>query len=243
MRRLLPDPASTTVEDQLDSYKPWEDAHEKRPFVAVNFVETLDGRATIEGRSGPIGSETDTEMLGRLRCRFDAVMIGAGTMRVERYGRLASKEETRRRRKAIGLDPDPLMIIVSGRLDLPWDAPLFTAGEGRVLILTASEADPPETATPLQLQRHEGAVNLTEALGRLHRDHGVRALLSEGGPHLHEQLQADGLVDELFLTIAPKLSGGEAPRILEGPLPKVIEMELAWLLEEEGELFARYRRS
>jgi riboflavin-specific deaminase-like protein len=243
MRRLLPDPGETSVEGQLDSYLPWEEAREERPFVAVNFVATVDGRATIEGRSGPIGSEADTEMLGRLRCRFDAVMIGAGTMRVERYGRLASKEETRRRREAIGLDPNPLMVIVSGRLDLPWDAPLFTAGEGRVLILTASEADPPETPTPLQVQRHEGAVNLRQALEQLRHDHGVRALLSEGGPHLHEQLQADGLVDELFLTIAPKLSGGEAPRILEGPLPGIIDFDLAWLLEEDGELFARYRRS
>jgi len=243
MRRLLPEPGETSVQGQLEDYRPWEEPGEQRPLVAINFVTTLDGRATIEGRSGPIGSETDTEMLGRLRCRFDAVMIGAGTMRVERYGRLASKEETRRRREAIGLDPDPLMVIVSGRLDLPWDAPLFTAGEGRVLILTASEAEPPETATPLQVQRHEGAVNLTEALTQLRTEHGVRALLSEGGPHLHEQLQADGLVDELFLTIAPKLSGGEAPRILEGPLPGVVDFELAWLLEEDGELFARYRRS
>ena len=71
----------------------------------------------------------------------------------------------------------------------------------------------------------------------------MRALLCEGGPTLHGSLQADGLVDELFLTIAPKLSGGEAPRILEGALPEVVELELAWLLEEDGELFARYRRS
>jgi riboflavin biosynthesis pyrimidine reductase len=243
MRRLLPDPGPTTIEDQLHTYRPWEEERGERPFLALNFVSTVDGRATIMGRSGPIGSDTDTEMLGRLRCRFDAVMIGAGTMRVERYGRLASREETRQRREAIGLDPDPLMVIVSGRLDLPWDAPLFTAGEGRLLILTASEAEPPETPTPIQVQRHDGAVNLTQALRDLHREHDVRALLCEGGPHLHEQLQADDLVDELFLTIAPKLSGGEAPRILEGPLPQVIDMNLAWLLEEDGELFARYRRA
>jgi riboflavin biosynthesis pyrimidine reductase len=77
----------------------------------------------------------------------------------------------------------------------------------------------------------------------LRRERGIRALLSEGGPHLHEQMQADGLVDDLFLTIAPKLSGGEAPRIIEGPLPGVTDLELAWLLEEDGELFARYRRT
>ncbi|HEY3434631.1 MAG TPA: dihydrofolate reductase family protein, partial [Solirubrobacterales bacterium] len=77
------------------------------------------------------------------------------------------------------------------------------------------------------------------------KEEGVRAVMCEGGPTLHGSLQAAGLVDELFLTIAPKLSGGDAaPRIVEGPpLPEVVEMELAWLLEEDGELFARYRRS
>ena len=242
MRRLLPDPGPTSVEEQLDGYRPWENLPENRPLVATNFVATVDGRATIGGVSGPIGSDADTTMLACLRTHFDAVMIGAGTMRAERYGRLAKRRETRERREQLGLPPDPLMVVVSGRLDLPWDAPLFTDGGGRVLIFTASEAEPPETATPLQIVRHEGAVNLVEALRQLRQEHEIRALLCEGGPHLHDQLQADGLVDDLFLTIAPKLSGGDAPRIIEGPLPGVAELELTWLLEEDGELFARYRR-
>jgi riboflavin-specific deaminase-like protein len=242
MRRLLPDPGSTTVDEQLEGYRPWEQPHEDRPLVAMNFAATVDGRATIDGVSGPIGSPTDTAMLAGLRCRFDAVMIGAGTMRAERYGRLAKRQETRERRERLGLPGDPLMVIVSGRLDLPWDAPLFTEGGGEVLIFTASEAEPPETATPLRIERHEGAVNPVEAMRQLRRERGIRALLCEGGPHLHDQLQADGLVDDLFLTIAPKLSGGGAPRIIEGPLPVVAELELTWLLEEGSELFARYRR-
>jgi riboflavin-specific deaminase-like protein len=242
MRRLLPDPGPTTVSEQLETYRPWEEPHPERPLVAINFVATVDGRATIEGRSGPIGSDTDTAMLAGLRMRCDALMVGAGTMRVERYGRLVSKDETRARRQAAGLPPEPLMVLVSGRLDLPWEAPLFTEG-GEVLIFTASEAEPPPTASSVEVVRHEGAVNLPEALRHLRGERGIRALLCEGGPHLHEQMQADGLVDDLFLTIAPKLSGGEAPRILEGPLPAVAELELAWLLEEGGELFARYRRS
>ncbi len=242
MRRLLPDSGPTTVSEQLEAYRPWEEAREDRPLAAMNFVATLDGRATIEGRSGPIGSDADSAMLAGLRCRFDAVMIGAGTMRVERYRRLVSKDESRRRREAAGLGPEPLMVLISGRLDLPWDASLFTDG-GRVLIFTASETDPPETAAELEVVRHEGAVNLREAMRHLRQELGIRALLSEGGPHIHEQMQADGLVDDLFLTIAPKLSGGEGPRILEGPLPGVVDFELAWLLEEDGELFARYRRT
>jgi riboflavin biosynthesis pyrimidine reductase len=226
MRRLLPDPGPTSISEQLEAYRPWEEAPEERPLVGMNFAATVDGRATIAGRSGPIGSDTDTGMLVGLRGRFEAVMIGAGTMRVERYGPM-----------------EPLMVLVSGRLDLPWDAPLFNEERGGVLIFTASETEPPETAATVEVVRHEGAVNLGEALRHLRRERGIRALLSEGGPQLHAQMQADGLVDDLFLTIAPKLSGGEAPRITEGSLPGVVGLELAWLLEEDGELFARYRQS
>jgi riboflavin-specific deaminase-like protein len=239
---LLPDSGPTTVGEQLDGYRPWEAVHEERPFLAVNFATTLDGRATIGGVSGPIGSETDTAMLAGLRTRFDAVMIGAGTMRAERYGRLAAKPETRERRQQLGLPPEPLMVLISGRLDLPWEAPLFTDG-GQVLIFTASEAEPPPTETSVEVVRHEGGIDLTAAMAHLGREHGVRALLCEGGPRLHAQLQAAGLVDELFLTIAPKLNGGEGPpSLIEGELPAIVDLELAWLLEQDGELFARYRR-
>ncbi len=187
MRRLLPDPGPTTVDAQLGGYRPGEDAPEDRPFVAMNFAATVDGRATIGGVSGPIGSETDTAMLVGLRSRFDAVMIGHGTMRAERYGEIGQR----------------LIVVESGP---------------------------------------QGRVDLPALLGSL-RAEGVRALLCEGGPTLHGSLQAAGLVDELFLTIAPKLSGGiEAPRLIEGGLPTVVELELAWLLEQDGELFARYRR-
>jgi riboflavin biosynthesis pyrimidine reductase len=227
MRRLLPDPGPTTVEEQLDSYRPSEMAGDGRPFVAMNFAVTVDGRATIGGVSGPIGSDADTAMLVGLRTRFDAVMIGAGTMRAERYGQ----------------PPGRLMVIVSGSLELPWDAPLFTEGGGQAVVFTTSEEEPPGTAASLQVVRHEGAVDLAAALRHLRDEHGVRAVLSEGGPRLHAEMQALGLVDELFLTTSPKLAGGAAPRILEGELPELEPMELAWLLEEDGELFARYRRA
>jgi riboflavin biosynthesis pyrimidine reductase len=186
MRRLLPDPGPTTVEEQLESYRPWEDPHAERPFVAMNFAVTVDGRATIGGHSGPIGSEVDTEMLAALRRRFDAVMIGAGTMRAERYAGLKTR----------------LVVVESGS---------------------------------------GGWVDLAALLGSL-REEGVRALLCEGGPTLHGSLQAAGLVDELFVTIAPKLAGGGAAAMVEGALPGVVQLELAWLLEQEGELFARYSR-
>jgi len=183
----MPEPGETSVSAQLETYSPCEETREGRPFVAMNFAVTLDGRATIGGVSGPIGSETDTAMLSGLRKRFDALMIGAGTKRAERYADL----------------------------------------DKRLVVVRSDES---------------GLVDLPELLGSLRKE-GVRAVMCEGGPTLHGSLQAEGLVDELFVTIAPKLSGGPAPRILEGALPDVVDMELAWLLEEDGELFARYRRS
>jgi riboflavin-specific deaminase-like protein len=239
VRRLLPEPGETTVERQLDSYRPWEHSRDERPHLAVNFAATVDGRASIGGVSGPIGSATDTAMLGGLRSRFDAVLIGAGTMRAERYGRLHGDPE---RRRGLGLREEPLLVIVSGRLDLPWEAPLFSDDGAGVVVFTASEAEPPEVAASLQVIRHERFVDIVEALRQLRQEHGVRALLCEGGPGLHNELEGAGLVDDLFLTIAPKLAGGQAPRILEGDLPGVAPLQLAWLLEEDGELFARYRR-
>ena len=241
MRRLLPDPGPTTVEEQLDSYEPWLEAREGRPFVAMNFAVTVDGRATIGGVSGPIGSGADTAMLAGLRNRFDAVMIGAGTMRAERYGRIVSDPQLRAYRERTGLAHDPLAVIVSNRLELPWDAGLFTDGGGQVVVFTASDQEPPETATPVTIVRHPDGVELDRALEWLLTERDVRSVLCEGGPTLHGRLREGGLADELFLTIAPKIAGGEGPRILEGALPDIDLVELAWLLASESELFARYR--
>jgi riboflavin-specific deaminase-like protein len=241
VRRLLPDPDATTVADQLGPLDFTSLAHDERPYLITNFAVTLDGRATLHGRSGPIGSDTDTQMLVGLRTKVDAVMIGAGTMRVERYGRTVSDPQKRARREQEGLAHDPLTVIVSGRLDIPWDAALFAEGGGPVLIFTASDLEPPETPASVSIVRHEGEVDLTAALSQLRSDRGVRSVLCEGGPRTHGQLLDAGLVDELFVTQAPKLAGGEGPGLAVGMPELERPLELVWLLEEDGELFARYR--
>jgi riboflavin biosynthesis pyrimidine reductase len=135
------------------------------------------------------------------------------------------------------------MVLVSGRLDLPWEAPLFTEGHGRIVIATASEDEPPATSTPVEVRRHPGGVDLGRLMAELRSEHGVRALLCEGGPRLHAQLIDAGLVDELFVTHAPRLAGGAGPGLVSGLEESVRELELAWLLAapETGELFGRYR--
>lgn len=242
MRRLFPDPGATTVVDQIHNLDLISHPPDDRPYVVTNFAVTVDGRATLHGRSGPIGSDTDTELLVCLRTRVDAVMIGAGTMRAERYGRPVADPGKRGRRERRGLSQDPLLVIVSGRLDLPWDAPVFADRGARVLLFTTSDAEPPETVAEVRVVRHEdGHVDLAEALSYLRTERGVRALLCEGGPRVHAQLLDAGLVDELFVTHAPKLAGGDGPGLALG-LPELERpLEVAWLLDQEGELYARYR--
>jgi riboflavin-specific deaminase-like protein len=241
VHRLLPDPGPTSVDQQLDGLELASKAHDDRPYLITNFAITLDGRATIQGRSGAIGSDTDTQMLVGLRTKVDAVMIGAGTLRAERYGRIVADPDQRARRERDGLLQDPLAVVVSGRLDIPWDASLFTEGAGEVLIFTTSETEAPETRTPVGVIRHEGRVDLAAALTHLRTERDVRTLLCEGGAMVHAQLIEAGLVDELFVTHAPKLAGGEGPGLVTG-LPELERpLELAWLLEQDGELFGRYR--
>jgi riboflavin-specific deaminase-like protein len=239
VQRLFPDPAPTTIAEQLAA--PWPaPIVAERPHLFTNFAATVDGHATIGGRSGEIGTDADTEMLMALRASADAVMVGAGTLRAERYGRLLPDPQARSLRERRGRSPDPLAVVISNRLALPWDAGLFTSGGGRVIVFTASDEEPPETATPVQVVRRAGAVDLREALEHLREERGIRALLCEGGPRLHGDLLAEGLVDELFVTLGPRVAGGEGPRIVEGLESGPLDLELRWLLQEGDELFTRY---
>jgi len=241
--RLLPDPGTTTFAEELDRYRPWEFTPGDRPWVAANMVSTLDGRASIEGSTRKLGSRADAAHFLGLRTRFDAIMVGAGTIRAERYGRIVRDPRDRAARERIGLPRDPLAVIVSGSLDLPWDAPIFTDGGGKILIVTERPPeDVPETATPVEIETVPDGLEPERILNRLRRERGVRSLLCEGGPSLLGQLSERDLVDDLFLTLSPLTGGGDAPRILERSRPLVHDFELDRLLMARGDLLCRYRR-
>jgi riboflavin biosynthesis pyrimidine reductase len=84
-------------------------------------------------------------------------------------------------------------------------------------------------------------LTMTTVLERLRADHGVRSVLCEGGPTILGALLVEGLVDELFLSLSPRLAGGRGLGVVEGEaLPEPAELERAWVLESEGMLFLRY---
>jgi len=172
------------------------------------------------------------------------VLIGTGTLRAEGYDRLVRSEERRARRRAEGLTEDPLAVILSRRFDVPWEAGLFQAAAQPVLIYTGPDAgEPPEVPAPVEVVRLE-VPGLTEMLADLSA-RGVRALLSEAGPTLHGALLAAGMVDELFLTVTPLITGdGDEPNIVEGGrLPQDVELELLEIERVGSELFLRYGRA
>jgi riboflavin-specific deaminase-like protein len=244
LRRLLPDPGEVTAEEVTTGMRLGDLAPADRPYLVLNMVSTLDGRITIDGRSGPIGGDADRELFFGLRTQADAVMVGAGTIRTERYGRIVRKPERRAKRAAEGLEPDPLAVIVSARLRLPHDLPLLQDEHSTVAICTASAEELPDTRARVHYLRAPADIDLElrPLLERLRTEFGVRSVLCEGGPSLNESLIREGLVDELFLSIAPKLAGGPPLTILTGdPLPEPLVAELVWLLEHDGHLFGRYR--
>jgi riboflavin biosynthesis pyrimidine reductase len=167
-------------------------------------------------------------------------MAGAGTVRIERYGKVVKSPELRALREREGLDPRPPTVIVSGSLNLPSDLPLLQDAEAKVLIATGAEHEIEGVAADVEYLRVGDDLAL---LAGLLRERGIRSVLCEGGPTLNSYLLSANLVDELFLCQSPKLTGGAAPHtIVDGrTLPEPLGAELVWLAEGGGELFGRWR--
>lgn len=233
-------PTETSVAEILADYEPVSESTGDRPFFAANMVTSLDGRAAIGGRSKLLGSERDAELLLGLRSLFDALLVGAGTLRAERYGPIIRDPGLREKREAAGLEPNPLAVVVTRSLDLPWDCPLFTEGIGKVVVYTGTDRKPPPTATEVEVVASDGDPDLA-GLARWLAGKGVRSVLCEGGPTILGELVDRDLLDELFLTIHPVITGeADAPRIVEGPVGAMTSFELVELSREGDELFTRF---
>ncbi|MFN2616217.1 MAG: RibD family protein [Thermoleophilaceae bacterium] len=241
MQLLYPERRATSPEELASELRLGHRARPERPYLVLNMVSSLDGKATIEWRTKGLSSELDRSLFHQLRTQVDAVMVGAGTVRAERYGRLTKTDELRAKRRREGLDPDPLAVVVSARLDLPADLPLLQDPDQRVVIATGSDAR--LDGTRAQIEYQPVGQDLPLLMSRLRDEHGVRSVLCEGGPTLNSHLLAAGLVDELFLSLSPKLAGGAAAlTIVAGrELVEPAELRLAWVAEGEGDLFTRWR--
>ena len=195
------------------------------PWLRVNMVATLDGAATGEsGRSGSINNAVDKVVYDHLRATADAIVVGAGTARVEGYAPV-----------------DKPTVVVSGRGHVP---DLLRGGTpGSVLLATRGSAELLDEARGLLGDEHvlvlgPDAVDLAVLKQEL-AARGLTQLTCEGGPHLLRDLVAAGVADELCATIVPRLVGGQHPRITHGA-PVDVPLRLHLLLEAEGTLLGRW---
>jgi riboflavin-specific deaminase-like protein len=240
---IHPERRPTSPEELASLLELRELAPPGRPYLGINMVSSLDGKATLDWRTQGLSTDVDRRLFHHLRTQADAVMVGAGTAREERYGRITKNDDLREKRVNEGLVPDALAVVVSGRLGLPPDLPLLNEPEQRVVIATASDEELPGVTGAVEYARTGD--DLPRLLAYLHEEHGVRSVLCEGGPTLNSFLFASGVVDELFLTLNPKiLSGASALTIVAGrELVEPAEPDLVSVAEHEGELYTRWRFS
>ena len=195
------------------------------PWLRVNMISTVDGAATgPDGRSGSINNDADKRVFQALRRLCDAVVVGAGTARDERYR-----------------DVSKPLVLISRHGRVP--ERLRDAPPGSVLMATCAGADHLEETTTLLGAEHvlvlgQYHVDLARLKSEL-AERGLTQLLSEGGPHLLRDLLAEGVADELDWTVVPRLLGGEHPRITWGP-PVDVPLRLGSLIEAEGTLLGRW---
>jgi len=240
--RLWPDPATELTDEQLTA-----GGGTLRGGLRVNFVESIDGAATVDGRSGGMSGPGDKRRFELLRRVADAVIVGAGTVRIEGYGPLRVSDKSVAWRIARGMSAHPVFVIVSRSLRMDPASRIFADAPVRPVIVTAATRETAAARADLSavadvIALGDDAVDLPAALDAL-RARGLTHLLCEGGPSLFADLLAADLVDELCVTIAPQLNSGDARRITDGMPEHPRAMRLSEVLTSDGELLLRYRRA
>lgn len=240
-RRIHPGGEPVEIESFADSLGLDAPAVADRPYLVANMVVTADGWAAVTGRSGPIGGDADHALFHALRGRVDAVLAGTRTLGVENYGRLVRDDDGRAARERRGLAGDPIACVLTRSGRLPARIPLLADPASTLAIYSARPVTLDEFPATVHVKVLED-FSAAAALRALRADHGVRSVLCEGGPTLLGGLLGEGVVDELFLTVAPLLGGGAPPLTATAgpPLPVPARLELRSALESEGELLLRY---
>ena len=243
MQQLFPQPVDDV--DPIALYAADDrPPHAERPWVMLNMIASADGGISLDGVSGGLGGPADKAVFTAIRGVADVILVASGTVLAENYRRPQTPAAVQEQRTARGQAPIPELAIVTGSLGIPDDHRVFEGHRPVIVTHADAPADRREALADRAELLDAGAttVDLATAL-RLLKDRGAQTVLLEGGPSLNGQMVAQGLVDELCLSLSPMLIGGTSSRIVASreaaaPTP----MELRRILHQDGLTFHRYTR-
>jgi riboflavin biosynthesis pyrimidine reductase len=231
--------------DPFETYEAERPRPDGRPWLIANMVAGLDGSLAWRGRVGALSSAADRSLFVRLRGLADAVVVGAGTVRAEGYGPVKLPDERREQRLAAGRQAVPPVVVVSRSLALDWDGPIWKESTDQRPILVTAASAPPGALDQARRRADvivagDDSVDLAAAMAAL-AERGMAVVLTEGGPTLLAELVAEGLLDELCLTLTP-LFGGD-PLTMAHRSEAAVELRsfsLDGVVRREDELYLRY---
>ena len=242
MRQLLP---KTSRDGDPDLASLYAYPGGARRWVRANMVSSLDGAAAADGLSAGLSGAADKQLFRLLRGLADVVLVGAGTVRTEGYAKpVAAREQFAAARARAGQTPAAAIAVVSAGLDLDFDSSLYRDAATPTITVTTQDAPAERLAAARAagdvVQAGSGQVDLAAAIDLLTAA-GRGRILCEGGPRLLAAVAAAGRLDELCLTVSPRLVAGAAPRVLAGPeFDPPLPLTLHTLATADGFLFARY---
>ena len=217
-----------------------------RVRIRVNFVSSIDGAVSVDGRSGGLGTDADHAVFTTLRDLADAVLVGASTVSAEDYGGVKVSDRARTARRDRGQAEVPPVVIVSGSaaVEPGWSVITDTEVPPVVVVSAAADADRVRALRDAgaRVEQLDGDVTgdgVVAVLDRL----GLRRVLCEGGPGLFSTLLADDVVDEVCLTTSPVVTAGDAGRIAtsESATPRAMSPAHV-LLDDDGTVLVRWVR-
>ena len=242
MRMLYPDAIELVDPEVVYADLPHND---HRPSVRLNMIVSVDGGTSWEGVSGALGGPADKALFPVLRSFADVVLVAAGTMRAEHYGPAVLPATVQAVRRQRGQTAVPPVAVVSRSCQLDWTSEFFTNATERPLVITVTAASAADRARAAEVAdvvvAGERNVDFGLAIDEL-GTRGARHVLAEGGPTLNGELARARLLDEVCLTLSPRLASGDAKRIISGStLDELEALRLESICEADDFLFLRYR--
>ena len=222
-----------------------------RPFTFINVAMTADGKIDTFARKGSaISSKQDKQRVDELRAAADAILVGGKTLLEEQPKLTVKSEALREGRVRQGRSPNPIKVGAATRADLSLDSDFIKVGDTRRVIFTTSQT----SMSQLESLRALGVEVFVEEAPRVDLNKmmltlkkiGVDHLMVEGGGTMNFELMRLGLVDEVFIYVAPMIFGGaNAPTLADGMgvlRESAIEMKLIDIERwDDGGVVLKYR--